>query len=129
MKKNTTSETTKQPLVDTPSNDANLMRHLIGTPVIVRANVGGVHCGVLEGIDLAKQTVVLKDAYRLWRVHTRDASGSLSDVAANGLKTPLSQHSIGTRLDRVVIVNPQGLELDSATAKAYASIADASFKA
>ena len=25
-------------------------------------------------------------AYRLWRVYTRDKSGSISDVAANGLK-------------------------------------------
>lgn len=101
---------------------------LIGTPVIVRANVAGVHCGILESCDPATCAVTLKDAYRLWRVYTRDASGSISDVAANGLKAPLDQHSVGARLDSVLIVNPQGLEIASATADAYASVASASAK-
>ena len=32
------------------------------------------------------QNILLKDVRRLWRVYTRDISGSISDVAANGLK-------------------------------------------
>ena len=44
---------------------------LLGTPVIVRANVAGVHCGILESCDPANCAVTLKDAYRLWRVYTR----------------------------------------------------------
>ena len=101
---------------------------LLGAPVIVRANVAGVHCGILESYDPANCAVTLKDAYRLWRVYTRDASGSISDVAANGLKEPLNQHSIGAHLNHVLIINPQGLEVASATAAAYASVASASAK-
>lgn len=101
---------------------------LIGTPVIVRANVAGVHCGILQSLDPATQTAVITNAYRLWRVYTRDKTGSLSDIGANGLKAPLSQHSIGARLDTVVIVNPQGLEIASATPAAYASIQEAAPK-
>jgi hypothetical protein len=99
---------------------------LIGKPVIVRANVAGVHCGILESLDAKTQTAVLKNAYRLWRVCTRDKSGSVSDTAANGLKEPLNQHSIGAKLATVVIVNPQGLEVAEATDAAYASIGKAS---
>jgi hypothetical protein len=106
----------------------NPLQSLIGKPVIVRANVAGVHCGVLAGIDPATQTAVLKDAYRLWRVNTRDTTGSISDIAANGLKPPLSQHSIGAKLDAVAIINPPGLEIAEATADAYASIGKASSK-
>lgn len=95
---------------------------MIGKPVIVRANVAGVHCGILDSLDLATQTCVLKDAYRLWRVYTRDKTGSISDIAANGLKTPLDQHSIGARLDCVLINNPPGLEIAVATGAAYKSI-------
>ena len=101
---------------------------MIGKPVIVRANVSGVHFGILESVDAATQTAVLTDAYRLWRVYTRDASGSISDVAAHGLKAPLSQHSVGAKIARVAIVNPQGLEIAQATDKAYKSAADASSK-
>lgn len=98
---------------------------LTGKPVIVRSTVAGVHCGILETVDAASCVVILKDAYRLWVVFTRDRTGSMSDIAANGLKEPLSQHSIGARLNSVAIVNPSGLEIAEATTAAYKSIAAA----
>jgi hypothetical protein len=94
---------------------------LIGKKVIVRANVAGVHAGVVESFDASTQTVTLKNAYRLWRIYTRDKSGSISDVAANGLK-PKGGHSIGAKLSSVTIVNPNGLELAEMTDGAYTSI-------
>ena len=97
--------------------------NLIGKKMIVRANVAGVHCGIVEAFDAATQTVVLKDAYRLWRVYTRDKSGSISDIAANGLK-PDGGHSIGCKLASVTIVNPSGLEISETTDEAYQSIID-----
>lgn len=100
----------------------NLYADLIGKPVIVRANVAGVHAGILKAVDMATQTVVLRDAYRMWRYFTRDTSGSISDIAANGLKEPLSQHAIGAKLDEVVINNPPGLEIAVATADAFKTI-------
>ena len=115
MSKNNKSTTTKR-------------NPLVGKPVIVRSNVAGVHMGRLESVDIPNQTVILKDAYRLWRVFTRDTTGSISDVAAHGLKTPLNQHSIGARLDRVMVVNPSGLEVAVATEAAYKSVAEASAK-
>jgi hypothetical protein len=101
---------------------------MIGKPVIVRATVAGVHCGILSSIDTATSTVTLTNAHRLWRIYTRDTTGSVSDVAANGLKLPLSQHSIGAKLASVIIINPTGLEIAEATAAAYASIAEAAVK-
>lgn len=101
---------------------------IIGKKVIVRANVAGVHAGTVVFFDPANQTIGLKDAYRLWRVCTRDNSGSISDIAANGLKEPLTQHSIGARLDEVVIVNPQGLEVAVMADGAMTSIAAAAPK-
>lgn len=101
--------------------DINKM--LIGKKVIVRANTAGVHAGEVEAFDAASQTVILKNSYRLWRVYTRDKSGSISDVAANGLKEK-GGHSIGARLSSVTIVNPQGLELAEMTDAAYKSIKD-----
>jgi hypothetical protein len=94
---------------------------IIGKPVIVRANVAGVHAGVVESLDAATQTVTLTSAYRLWRIYTRDKSGSISDVAANGLK-PKGGHSIGARLKSITIINPDGLELAEMTDEAYSSI-------
>jgi hypothetical protein len=94
---------------------------LIGKPVIVRANVAGVHSGILERMDAATQTVVLKTARRLWRVYTRDSSGSISDVAANGLK-PKADHSIGSVILTVTIVNPPGLEIAEMTPEAWKSV-------
>lgn len=94
---------------------------IIGKKVIVRANVAGVHAGVVEEFDPQNQTVVLANAYRLWRFFTRDKSGSISDVATNGLK-PNGGHSIGAKLASVVITNPPGLELAEMTDEAYASI-------
>lgn len=94
---------------------------IMGKKVIVRANVAGVHAGIVDSFDAATQTVTLKNAYRLWRVYTRDKSGSISDVAANGLK-PKGGHSIGARLSSVTIVNPNGLEISEMTEEAYKSI-------
>lgn len=96
---------------------------IIGKPFIVRANVAGVHAGVVKSFDPKTQTVVLANAYRLWRFYTRDNSGSISDVAANGLK-PDGGHSIGARLASVVITNPAGLELAEMTNAAYKSLED-----
>jgi len=87
--------------------------------VIVRANVAGVHAGTVESID--GDTVILVNVRRLWRVYTRDKSGSISDVAANGLKDD-AKHSIGTELKRVCIVNPSGFELAEMSPHAYKSV-------
>lgn len=97
--------------------------NIIGKKMIVRANVAGVHAGVVESFDAASQTVTLTNAYRLWRVFTRDNSGSISDVAANGLK-PKGGHSIGARLASVTIVNRAGLELSEMSDDAYKSIGE-----
>ena len=94
---------------------------LVGKKVIVRANVAGVHAGVVKEFDPATQTVTLTDAYRLWRFYTRDKSGSVSDVAANGLKHD-GGHQIGARLPFVTLTNPNGLELAGMTDEAYESI-------
>lgn len=94
---------------------------IVGKKMIVRANVAGVHAGVIESFDAATQTATLTGAYRLWRVYTRDKSGSISDVAANGLK-PNGGHSIGARLASVTVVNPAGMELAEMTDDAYKSI-------
>lgn len=104
------------------------MTTLTNRPVIIRSHTAGVHAGILEEMDPATCTVLLKDAYRLWRVYTRDKTGSVSDVAANGLKEPLDQHSIGAKLSRVVIVNPQGLEIAEMTDAAYTSVVEAAPK-
>jgi hypothetical protein len=96
---------------------------VVGKKMIVRANVAGVHAGVVKSFDPKTQTVVLANAYRLWRFYTRDKSGSISDVAANGLK-PDGGHSIGAKLASVVITNPAGLELAEMTNAAYESLED-----
>ena len=98
---------------------------LIGKPVIIRANVAGVHAGILDSVD--GTTAILKSAYRLWRVYTRDKSGSISDIAANGLK-PNGGHSIGAKLERVMIVNPNGLEIAQMTSEAYKTLEEWSGK-
>ena len=94
---------------------------MVGKKVIVRANVAGVHAGELVDFSPEKNTVLLKNAYRLWRVYTRDKSGSISDVAANGLK-PKGGHSIGAKLESVLIHNPPGFEIAEMTEAAYKSI-------
>ena len=96
---------------------------IVGKKMIVRATVAGVHGGIVTAFDPATQTVTLSQAYRLWRVYTRDKSGSISDVAANGLK-PAGGHSIGAQLKSVTIVNPTGLELAEMTEEAYQSLVD-----
>lgn len=99
----------------------NSKNTIVGKKMIVRANVAGVHAGVIESFDAATQTATLTGAYRLWRIYTRDKSGSISDVAANGLK-PNGGHSIGARLASVTVVNPAGMELAEMTDDAYKSI-------
>jgi len=94
---------------------------MVGKKVIVRSNVAGVHAGVVKEFHPESQTVVLTGAYRLWRFYTRDKSGSVSDIAANGLKKD-GAHQIGAMLPFVTITNPQGLELAGMTDKAYESI-------
>ncbi len=96
---------------------------IIGKSVIVRAKIAGVHAGVVESMDLATQTVTLVEARRLWRIYTRDKSGSISDVAANGL-APGKDHQIGAKLIRVTIVNPDGLEISEMTKDAAQSVLD-----
>ena len=63
----------------------------------------------------------LTDARRMWRYHTRDKSGSVSDIAANGLD-PGKDHQLGAKLPRVTIVDPEGLELAEMTEAASKSI-------
>jgi hypothetical protein len=92
---------------------------MIGKKVIVRANIAGVHAGIVESLE--GTTIILKNAYRLWRVYTRDKTGSISDIAANGLK-PDAQHQIGARLKSVLIENPNGLEVAEMTDDAYKSL-------
>jgi hypothetical protein len=79
------------------SKVGNIGEFHVGKKMIVRANVAGVHAGIVE------------------------AYGSVSDVAANGLK-PNGGHSIGAMLKSVTITNPQGLELAEMTDEAYKSI-------
>lgn len=95
---------------------------MIGKKVIVRANIAGVHAGILEAHVPGTTSVTLTGAYRLWRIYTRDKSGSISDVAANGLK-PKAEHQIGAKLKSVLIENPNGLEIAEMTEDAYASLA------
>lgn len=94
---------------------------IIGKPVIVRANIAGVHAGIAESVDFKNQTIVLKTVRRLWRVYTRDKSGSISDVAANGLK-PDAEHSIGAVVPTTTIINPAGLEVTEMTPGAWESV-------
>jgi len=92
---------------------------MIGKRCIVRSNVAGVHAGIVESLNGTE--VTLKDAYRLWRYYTRDKTGSISDIAANGLK-PGADHQIGARLNSVFISNPSGLEVAEMTDEAYESL-------
>lgn len=94
-------------------------KYMIGKKVIVRANVAGVHSGIVK--ELEGTTVVLENAYRLWRYYTRDKSGSISDIAANGLKKGC-EHMIGAKLASVLIENPNGLEIVEMSDEAYKSI-------
>lgn len=94
---------------------------MIGKKVIVRANVAGVHAGIVESQGPGAGMITLTNAYRLWRVYTRDKSGSISDVAANGLK-PGGAHQIGAKLKSVFIENPNGLEVSEMTESAYESL-------
>ncbi len=97
------------------------MSNLVGTKVIVRSNIAGVHAGEVESVDFATQTITLLKARRLWRIFTRDKTGSISDVAANGLD-PKKEHQLGAELPRVTIVNPNGLEIAEMTQDAAESV-------
>lgn len=96
---------------------------MIGKSVIVRANIAGVHAGTVESFDAKTQTITLTKARRLWRIFTRDKTGSISDVAANGL-APKKEHQLGAELLRVTIVNPNGLEIAEMTQEAAKSISE-----
>lgn len=96
---------------------------MIGKKVIVRGNVAGVHAGIVESHEPGTASITLKNAYRMWRFFTRDKSGSISDIAANGLK-PKAEHQIGAMLKSVFIENPSGLEVAEMTDEAYASFKD-----
>ncbi len=100
-----------------------MSENIIGTSVIVRANIAGVHAGTVESFDPKTQTITLTKARRLWRIYTRDKSGSISDVAANGL-APKKEHQIGAELARVTIVNPNGLEIAEMTKEAAKSVSE-----
>lgn len=97
------------------------MSNLVGTSVIVRSNIAGVHAGTVESVDFTTQTITLTKARRLWRIFTRDKTGSISDVAANGLM-PKKEHQLGAELARVTIVNPNGLEIAEMTPEAAESV-------
>ena len=94
---------------------------IIGKNVIVRTKLAGVHFGTVENVDFSTNTIALKNSRRLWRVFTRDKSGSISDVAANGLKLG-ENHSIGALLELVIMSEPSGLEIDKCTDVASQSI-------
>ena len=113
------------PIKHSESSNAN---PIIGKDVIVRANVAGVHFGTVSHFDPATQTITLEHAHRLWRFYTRDTTGSISDVAAHGLKGPVNQHHIGAQLPSVVIVNPPGLEIAVCAPKVRATIEEAAAK-
>lgn len=100
-----------------------MSEQIIGKSVIVRANIAGVHAGTVESFDPKTQTITLTKARRLWRIYTRDKSGSISDVAANGL-APKKEHQLGAELARVTIVNPNGLEIAEMTKDAAKSVAE-----
>lgn len=104
---------------------------LVGKMVIVRAHTAGVHAGVVSYFDAATNTIQLKRATRLWRIYTRESSGSISDVAAFGLKLPLNQHSIGAVLPSVTITEgpDKGLEIAEMTEGAFQTLLDAAAKA
>ena len=96
-----------------------ITKRMIGKKVLVRANVAGVHSGIVE--DIKGTTVLLKNARRMWRFYTRDKTGSISDIAANGLKKD-GAHQIGAELKSVLIENPNGLEIAEMTDEAYKSV-------
>lgn len=98
-----------------------MSENVVGKSVIVRANTAGVHAGTVESFDPKTQMITLTQARRLWRIYTRDKSGSISDVAANGL-APKKEHQIGAKLARVTIINPNGLEIAEMTEAAAKSI-------
>jgi hypothetical protein len=103
--------------------ESRMSKAIIGKSVIVRANIAGVHAGKVEFFDAKTQTITLTGARRLWRIYTRDKTGSISDVAANGLD-PEKQHQLGAELPRVTIVNPNGLEIAEMTKAAAKSVAE-----
>lgn len=98
-------------------------KKLIGTKVIVRANTAGVHAGEVEAVDFSTNTIMLKNARRIWQWKTRDRTGSISDIQANGLTEDAENH-IGATVPRVTIPNREGLEIGELTEKAWQSIVE-----
>jgi hypothetical protein len=98
-----------------------IVENLIGKPVIVRANVAGVHAGIVVAVDFKHNVIQLSTTRRLWKIYTRDTTGSISDVAANGLK-PDADHHIGAIMKSVTIPNPSGLEIAEMTEEAWKSV-------
>jgi len=62
-----------------------MFEHLIGTPVIIRANDSGVHYGYLEAVAADGATVHLRNSRRLWRWKVAGDGVSLTEVAITGV--------------------------------------------
>ena len=58
------------------------MAQFIGKTVLVRDHRAGVHVGVLESLDLASKSCVLRDARKVWYW---SGAASVHGIAANGL--------------------------------------------
>lgn len=99
----------------------NMFAEMIGKPVIVRSRVAGVHAGIAESIE--GTTAVLRDSHRFWRYFTRDITGSISDVAVNGLVDG-KDHQIGARIERTAVIEgpESGLEIAQMTEAAWESV-------
>lgn len=61
----------------------DLSKHLIGTHVIIRSDMSGVHFGTLEGVS--GTSVRLSDSRRLYRWSTGGAGLTLSEIAITGI--------------------------------------------
>lgn len=96
---------------------------MVGKFVVVRAEIAGVHAGEVVMCDFKTNSVVLKNARRMWGWETRDTTGSLSDIAANGLCKGKS-HQIGATVPSTTVTNPRGLEMCEFTEHAWASVRD-----
>lgn len=82
--------------------------------VIVRSHTAGVHAGEL--VSRKGDTVVLKNAIRLWRW----MGASLSQVAAEG--PPAGDNKFGMEVPKTEIVSPQGFEITTCTKAAMEKI-------
>jgi len=55
---------------------------LCGEIVLIRDNLAGIYVGVLDAIDVAEHTVVLRDARQVWRFA---GAAATPGIAARGL--------------------------------------------